>query len=120
MYTPAMSVERARQLRKNPTKAETRLWSALRRRQVAGARFRRQVPLGPYIVDFLCPAHRLVIEVDGGQHDARQTYDAARTRWLEAQGYSVLRFWNNDVLGTPEGVVGTIARWLEQHEPVKR
>jgi very-short-patch-repair endonuclease len=87
-----MSVERARELRRTPTDTETRLWSRLRRKQVAGARFRRQVPIGPYHVDFLCPAYRLIVEVDGGQHANRAAYDAARTRRLEAAGYTVLRF----------------------------
>jgi very-short-patch-repair endonuclease len=112
-----MSEERARELRRSPTEAETRLWNQLRRRQVARARFRRQVPLGPYIVDFMCPSHRLIVEVDGGQHAERVVYDAARTEWLQSRGFTVLRFWNNDVLGAIEGVVGEIERWLLAHPP---
>ncbi len=95
----------ARQLRLNPTDAEIQLWSRLRRRQLDGFRFRRQHPLGPYVVDFFCPAAKLIIEVDGGQHaDDSET----RTIWLEARGYRVIRFWNNDVLANTEGVVLTI------------
>jgi very-short-patch-repair endonuclease len=112
-----MSVERARQLRRSPSDAERRLWQQLRRKQVAGARFRRQVAVGRFYADFLCPAYRLVVEVDGGQHAGRERYDAERTRWLEANGYTVLRFWNNDVLGNVEGVVDTIERWLLAHTP---
>ena len=78
---------RARQLRKNLTDAERSLWNILRNRQMSGYRFRRQAPIGPYIVDFVCFKNRLVIEVDGGQHMVRSDYDAARTTWLEAEGF---------------------------------
>jgi very-short-patch-repair endonuclease len=94
----------ARRLRTTPTDAEMRLWSRLRRRQLAGFRFRRQHPMGPYVVDFFCPDTKLVVEVDGGQH-ADSATDAVRTRWLEARGYRVVRFWNNDVLANTEGVL---------------
>ena len=103
----------ARSLRQNLTDAEQRLWSQVRRRQLEGFRFRRQVPLGPYVVDFACLAARLVIEVDGGQHGLRAEKDAARTSWLEANGFHVLRFWNNEVLGNTEGVLETIRRTLQ-------
>ena len=73
-------------------------------------RFRRQHPIGPYIVDFFCATRRLVIEVDGGQHDANRDADDRRTAWLEARGYRVLRFWNNDVLSNPEGAIEMIKR----------
>jgi very-short-patch-repair endonuclease len=92
----------ARSLRHTPTEAETRLWARLRRKQLAGIRFRRQHPLGRYVVDFFCAEAKLVIEVDGGQH-AEDT--DTRTRWLEGRGYRVLRFWNNDVLANTEGVL---------------
>ncbi len=95
----------ARKLRLTPTDAEIRLWSRLRRKQLEGFRFRRQHPLGPYVVDFFCPEAKLVVEVDGGQHaDDGET----RTRWIEAQGYRLIRFWNNDVLANTEGVLSTI------------
>ena len=103
-----MSIERARELRKNLTDAERKLWKYLRRKQIEGHRFRRQVPIGPYYVDFLCLERRLVIEVDGGQHADRQAEDAKRTAWLESQGFRVLRCWNNEVLQNFEGVVEAI------------
>jgi very-short-patch-repair endonuclease len=102
----------ARALRQNPTDAERRLWSRLRKRQLEGWRFRRQAPLGPYVVDFACLAARLVIEVDGGQHSWRAQQDAARKSWLEAHGYQVLRFWNNEVLASTDAVLATIRRAL--------
>lgn len=88
----------------------------LRRRQVDGFRFRRQRPIGPYIVDFVCLSARLVIEVDGGQHADDVAWDTARTRWLESQGYRVIRFWNNEVLGNPDGVYEVILRELDVGE----
>jgi very-short-patch-repair endonuclease len=102
-----MPSSRARELRKTPTDAETRLWSRLRRRQLGGFRFRRQQPIGLYIVDFFCPEAKLVIEVDGGQH-AENAADEARTRWIEKRGYRIIRFWNNDVLGNTDGVLLSI------------
>src|SRR4029077_18794358 len=94
----------ARRLRTAPTDAEIRLWSRLRRRQLAGFRFWRPHPMGPYVVDFFCPEAKLVVEVDGGQH-ADSATDAVCTRWLEARGYRVVRYWNNDVLANTEGVL---------------
>ena len=85
-----------------------RLWSRLRRRQVDGHRFRRQVPIGPFVADFTCLEARLIVEVDGGQHNMRALDDARRTAWLESQGFRVLRFWNNDVLTNLPGVPETI------------
>jgi very-short-patch-repair endonuclease len=108
-----MACSIARTLRRNPTDAEQRLWSRLRGRQLDGCRFRRQTPLGPYVVDFACLAARLVIEVDGGQHSWRAEKDAARRSWLEVNGFHVLRFWNNEVLGNLEGVLETIRRTLQ-------
>jgi len=90
------------------TTAEVRLWTRLRRWQVDGYRFRRQVPRGPYILDFACLAARLVVEVDGGQHAKAVDGDQERTAWLESRGFKVLRFWNNDVLKESEGVLETI------------
>lgn len=94
----------ARDLRRDMTDAERLLWRHLRRRQVEGLKFRRQHPIGCFIVDFVCIEAALVIEVDGGQHGERQEQDAARTIWLNRQGYRVLRFWNNDVLDDIDAV----------------
>ena len=94
--------DRARAMRKDPTPAERAIWRMLRHDQL-GVRFRRQYRIGPYIVDFLCPAHRLVVEIDGGQHNGSD-YDVQRDRWLTAQGYRVLRFWNRDVLTESDSV----------------
>lgn len=91
-------VPRARCLRKQLTAAERKLWSELRRHQFGGLRFRRQVPIGAYIIDFACFDPKLVIEVDGSQHMQAVDYDNERTKYLESLGYTVLRFWNNEVL----------------------
>jgi len=107
----------ARQLRADATEAEIRLWSKLRRKQLEGFRFRRQQPMGNYIVDFFCPDAALVVEVDGGQHVDE---DPTRERWLESRGYRVLRFWNNEVLANTEGVLETILDALRnppKHQP---
>jgi len=101
----------ARRLRATATDAEIRLWSRLRRKQLEGFRFRRQHPMGPYVVDFFCADAMLIIEVDGGQH-ADSATDAIRTRWLEQRGYRVIRFWNNDVLANTEGVLFSILEAL--------
>ena len=93
-----MQKDKARELRRNPTEAERLLWKHIRRRQLGGYRFRRQHPLGRYIVDFFCFEQRLVIEIDGGRHSERGIYDSRRTEWLEANGCKVMRFWNNQVL----------------------
>ena len=99
------SAEIARKLRSRMTDAEIRFWHQVRRGGAKGLRFRKQVPLGPYIVDFLCEPRRLVVELDGGQHATRTEQDMERTRWLEARGYRVVRYWNNDVLSNLEGVM---------------
>ncbi len=109
--TDKLRSEFSRKLRRGATEAETRLWQALRSRQLLGFKFRRQAPIGAYVADFLCEHARLIIEVDGGQH-ADNPADAARTAVLEAAGYSVLRFWNNDVLENIDGVLEEIARTL--------
>src|ERR1041385_991674 len=106
-------IDRARQLRINPTEAERRLWSALRDRRLRGCRFRRQHPVGDYIVDFASTRHRLIVEADGGQH-ADNIEDQQRTAWLESEGWRVLRFWNNDILANTEGVVPKAKR-SEEH-----
>lgn len=98
----------ARKLRKEMTEAEKRLWHRLRYKQIDGHRFRRQVPIGPYIADFACLASRLLIEIDGGQHSDRADHDGKRTAWLESRGYVVVQFWNNDVLSNTDGVIEMI------------
>ena len=103
----------AQRLRKNRTKAEIRLWLRLRRRQLNGSRFRQQVPLGPYVVDFLCVKSRLVVEVDGGQHAENSEADEVRTAWLQSRDFRVIRFWNNEVLENLDGVLQVIFRELE-------
>jgi very-short-patch-repair endonuclease len=99
------------------TDAERRLWSRLRMQALEGHRFRRQSPIGRFIVDFVCPECALIVELDGGQHADQQTYDSARTAWLESQGYRVLRFWNSDVLENPEGVLEVILAALRATPP---
>lgn len=94
------------------TDAEQALWRSLRDRQVEGYRFRRQVPIGRYIVDFACLEKRLIVEVDGGQHQINRDNDAIRDAWLVKEGYCVLRFWNNDVLGNRNGVLQRIVEAL--------
>jgi len=103
---------RARELRNNATAAERVLWQHIRNRQLEGARFNRQVPIGPFICDFACRSLKLVVELDGGNHALRIAEDASRTKYLESKGYSVLRFWNNDVLGNVEGVLSVIGKAL--------
>jgi very-short-patch-repair endonuclease len=95
-------------LRKNPTVAEKCLWQHLRRRQMFEHKFRRQHPVGPYIVDFICLEKKLVVEVDGGQHLDQEAYDERRSRFLQEKGYRVLRFWNNQVLQQIQTVLRAI------------
>lgn len=107
---------RARELRNNATDAERLLWQRLRDRQMRGYRFRRQQPIGDYIVDFVCEAIRLVVEVDGGQHSERAVYDEQRSRALEGLGYQVIRFWNNEVLLEQNAVLDRLFRTVVQRE----
>jgi very-short-patch-repair endonuclease len=104
---------RSRELRRNLTEAERVLCRELSGRKISGVRFNRQFPVGQFICDFVCREKRLVIEVDGGQHAVDAEYDARRTRFLNAQGFRVIRFWNNEVLDNLAGVVAVIARTLE-------
>ena len=104
---------RARRLRCNPTDVERLLWQRLRLWQVDDYKFRRQQPLGKYIVDFVCLQKRLVVELDGGQHAEEPDYDAERDTWLRHQGFTVLRFWNNDVLKNIDGVMELIVKSLQ-------
>ena len=105
------AVLRARSLRRDSTVAEQRLWSALRQ-ALPQYRWRRQMPVGPYFVDFACFAERLVIELDGGQHAVAAGYDATRTSFIAARGYRVLRLWNNEVVENLDGVLQAIAAQL--------
>jgi very-short-patch-repair endonuclease len=104
----------ARRLRRNQTEAEQHLWSRLRRNQLDGFRFHRQVQLGDYIVDFACLSEKLIVKIDGGQHSHEVETDAERPKWLEAQGFRVLRFWNNEVFENTSGVLKAISRALRQ------
>lgn len=106
----------ARVLRANMTDAETELWKHVRRKQLLGYKFRRQHPIGPYIVDFVCLPQSLVIEIDGGQH-ADSEYDRFRKQGLARRGFRILRFWNNEVLGNIEGVCEMILRHLGDSGP---
>jgi very-short-patch-repair endonuclease len=103
----------ARRLRRDMTDAEKRLWPALRGLPTA-YRFRRQHPIGHYVVDFACPAAKLAIELDGGQHASHEAEDAERTAELARRGYRVIRFWNNDVMSNLSGVLEKILQELER------
>ncbi|HWA47774.1 MAG TPA: DUF559 domain-containing protein [Dongiaceae bacterium] len=102
------------------TDAEQALWRSLRDRQLDGYRFRRQVPIGGYIVDFACLDVGLVVEVDGGQHAIHADGDKVRDAWLAKEGYRVVRFWNNDVLGNREGVLLKIRDGLKTAEAARQ
>ena len=112
-----MTTSRARSLRSDMTDAERLLWRALRGKQLNGYRFRRQHPIGKYIADFACVEQKIVIELDGGQHQEQLEYDEQRTAFLRAHGWQVLRFWNNDVLNNLTGVLSTIANSLTAAPP---
>jgi len=105
---------RARALRNAATPAERELWHHLSRSQIDGFKFSRQMPIGPYVCDFLCRSARLVIEIDGFSHDARLTSDTSRTEWLERAGYRVIRFTNDDVFQRIEGVLTIIRKVLAE------
>jgi very-short-patch-repair endonuclease len=110
--TPKMQ-RRAAELRRNQTEAEAKLWTYLRAHRANGVHFRRQHAIGNFVVDFCAPRKKLIIEVDGGQHLEQEEYDIERTRFLESQGYKVLRFWNNEILKDIEGVMHVILDVLE-------
>ena len=109
-------VERARSLRRQSTDAERVLWKNLRRRELAGWKFRRQAPIGPYIVDFVTFDGKLIVEADGGQHAESKQRDEERSGWLSKEGFRILRFWNNDVLTNTGAVLETIRAELESNE----
>ena len=110
LSTKMNAIQFSRLLRSRSTDAERALWRGIRSRQLAGVKFRRQFPIGPYIVDFISFDVRLIIELDGGQHaeDKERKNDAKRDQWLEQQKFEVLRFWNTDVLTNTEGVLSRI------------
>jgi very-short-patch-repair endonuclease len=107
----------AKRLRRNQTDAERVLWFRLRNCRLSGLKFKRQVPIDHCVVDFCCSAARLIVELDGGQHASRIESDTNRTKILEAVGYLVLRFWNNDVSQNTDGVLEEILSTLEQNRP---
>jgi very-short-patch-repair endonuclease len=106
---PTVTYRNAARYRSAPTEAERRLWSVLRDRRLSGYRFRRQHPVGPYVADFACVTHRVVVELDGSQHaEERAAHDAKRDDFIREQGYRVLRFWNPDLMRNRVGVLETI------------
>jgi very-short-patch-repair endonuclease len=107
---PANLTPTAREFRKQSTDAERLLWRHLKAKQLAGLKFRRQEQIGRFIVDFVCYEKALILEADGGQHALEQEKEGARTHWLNAQGFTVLRFWNHEILTNIEGVMETIRR----------
>ena len=107
---------RAKKLRQNMSEAETRLWHHLRAGRLNGYKFRRQQPMGNYIVDFVCVTPKLIIEADGGQHAEQAEYDQARSLYLNGLGFTVLRFWNDDILRQTEEVLAEILRVLQELE----
>lgn len=106
---PDWQRQAARRLRREMTDAERKLWRALRAHRFRGLAFRRQAPLGPFIADFVCHSAKIVVEADGGQHSGSDA-DSRRDSWMEREGFRVLRFWNNEVLGNLEGVLDRIGR----------
>jgi len=106
-----VSLGQAKALRRRMSDAERRLWYRLRAHRFAGHKFKRQVPIGPYVVDFACLNRKLIIELDGGQH-AGKASDKRRDAWLNGQGFAVMRFWNNDVLKNTDGVLEMIMNVL--------
>ena len=105
---PINLTEVAKDLRKSMTDAERALWQRLKARQLDGLKFRRQEQIGRFIADFVCFERGIIIEADGGQHAIEREKDKERTQWLNSQGFTVLRFWNNDILTNIEGVMEAI------------
>lgn len=107
----------ARNLRKNMTPQERKLWSKIRNKQFHGLAFRRQYPMGEYIVDFICREIKLIIEIDGGQHNFNENieYDTKRTQFLNSLGYEVIRFWDNDINNNIEGVMQYLEAKISPH-----
>ena len=111
-------IKTAKALRKRSTDVERLLWRYLRAKQIGGLKFRRQQPIGQYIVDFACFEKKIVIEVDGGQHAVERRKDTERDEWLRSQGFKVLRFWNNEVLTNTQGVLEIIRISCLSHPPL--
>ncbi|HEX7731849.1 MAG TPA: endonuclease domain-containing protein [Rhodanobacter sp.] len=107
------NLDHAKVMRFAQTPAEERLWYFLRAHRFLGLKFKRQKPLGPYIADFVCTERALVIEIDGSQHGDQVAYDRVRDAWLAARGFTVLRFWNHDVLNRTESVLARIRQFVE-------
>ncbi|WP_422343770.1 endonuclease domain-containing protein [Parasphingorhabdus sp.] len=107
---------RAKSMRSEPTEAETKLWTILRAKRLGGYKFRQQVPIDHYIGDFVCFARKLIVEADGSQH-AENSYDEKRDSYLKAEGFQILRFWNNDILNNPDGVAEAILAALKTPSP---
>ena len=114
------SIIKARTLRKHQSDAEKQLWQKLRNRQLFNLKFRRQCPIEPYIADFACLEMKLIIELDGSQHNQQIDYDQQRTEFLQKHGYRVLRYWNNEVLNNLEGVIEHIRQDLMTSEFFKK
>ena len=112
-FEPTLPRDTARKLRRDQTEAEQKLWSRLRRHQMKGLQFRRQHPIGPFFADFVCLETKLIIEVDGSQHADQTIRDDSRSEFLRDAGYTVLRFWNYEVIGEIDQVVERIAKALE-------
>lgn len=115
--TPPDAIQKARTLRSNMTDVERVVWQAIRGAQMDGYKFRRQFAIGKYIADFACIEKKLVIELDGGQHQYHQDYDEQRSAFIQEQGWQVLRFWNNDVLENLDGVLHRISEKLKDSPP---
>lgn len=110
---PIHLLHHAKRMRKAPTEAEARLWRELRAHRFLGFKFKRQQPIGRYIVDFACLSRKLLIEIDGSQHLDAVAHDEARSAWLQSQGFRVVRFWNHDVLARTIEVMDAIHAALE-------
>jgi len=115
MYYNSKNINLAKKMRSNMTKEEVKLWNIVRRKKFYGYKFKRQVLIGNYIVDFLCPDKSLIVEIDGGQHneDSELQNDIKRTDYLNKQGYTVIRFWNNDIWDNIDGVCARLKEELD-------
>jgi very-short-patch-repair endonuclease len=111
MNEPVM-LSRARRMRKDATDAERKLWSLVRNRRLQGYKFRRQIWIGSFIVDFVCEQAQLIVEIDGDQHSMQLSYDLERTRYFKARGFRVIRYWNNEVLARTDAVAEDLRRVL--------